>query len=45
MFYVFHSGRAETDGDDGSVIVIGPDKLAELVVTAGLVKWLIDKVS
>jgi hypothetical protein len=43
MFYVFHSGEAETD--DERVSVIGPGKLAELVVEAGLVGWLIRKVS
>jgi hypothetical protein len=43
MFYVFHSGEAETDDD--RVIVLGPDKLAELVLDAGLVNWLVHKVS
>jgi hypothetical protein len=43
MFYVFHSGEADTDDD--RVSIIGPDKLAELVVDAGLVNWLIRKVS
>lgn len=43
MFYVFHSGEADTDDDRTSVI--GPEKLAELVVDAGLVNWLIRKVS
>jgi hypothetical protein len=43
MFYVYHSGEAETD--DGRVKVIGPDKLAEMVIDAGLVNWLIRKVS
>jgi hypothetical protein len=43
MFYVFHSGNAETD--DERVSVIGPEKLADLVVDAGLVNWLIRKVS
>ena len=45
MFYVFHSGEAETNGEDDKVTVIGPDKLAELVLDAGLVNWLIRKVS
>jgi len=45
MFYVFHSGDAETNGEDDKLIVIGPDKLAELVLDAGLVNWLIRKVS
>ncbi len=43
MFYVFHSGEAATD--DERVSVIGPERLAELVVDAGLVNWLIRKVS
>jgi hypothetical protein len=43
MFYVFHSGDADTD--DERVSVIGPEKLAELVVDAGLVNWLLRKVS
>lgn len=43
MFYVFHSGKAETD--DPRVTVIGPEELAELVIEAGLVSWLIRKVS
>jgi hypothetical protein len=43
MFYVFHSGEAQTD--DERVTVIGPKKLAELIVDAGLVNWLIRKVS
>jgi len=43
MFYVFHSGAAETT--DERVTVIGPEKLAELVIDAGLMTWLIRKVS
>ena len=43
MFFVYHSGKAETD--DERVIVIGPEKLAEMAVDAGLVMWLIRKVS
>ena len=43
MFYVFHSGKANTD--DPRVTVIGPEQLAELVMDAGLVSWLIRKVS
>lgn len=43
MFYVFHSGKADTD--DPRVTVIGPEKLAELVVNAGLVDWLVGKAS
>jgi hypothetical protein len=43
MFYVFHSGEAETN--DSRVTLIGPDKLADLVMDAGLVGWLVRKVS
>jgi hypothetical protein len=43
MFYVYHSGKADTD--DERVTVITPEKLAELIVDAGLVGWLIRKVS
>lgn len=43
MFFVYHSGQAETD--DEHVVVIGPDKLAEMALDAGLVTWLLRKVS
>ncbi len=43
MFYVYHSGNADTD--DARVTVIGPEQLADLVMDAGLVSWLIRKVS
>jgi hypothetical protein len=43
MFFVFHSGNAQTD--DAGLTVIGPDKLAEMVVDAGLATWLVRKVS
>ena len=43
MFYVYHSGTAVTS--DPRVTVIGPEQLADLVMEAGLVSWLIQKVS
>ncbi len=43
MFYVYHSGEAETDDD--RVTLVNPEKLAELVLDAGLANWLIRKVS
>jgi hypothetical protein len=43
MFFVFHSGEADTL--DRRVTVIGPARLAELVLDAGLSTWLIRKVS
>jgi hypothetical protein len=44
MFFVYHSGLVR-DPEDRRVVVVGPDKLAELVVDAGLVGWLVGKVS
>jgi hypothetical protein len=41
MFFVFHSGEAEAT--DERVTLIGPERLAELVMDAGLTKWLIEK--
>jgi hypothetical protein len=43
MFFVYHSGDAITS--DKRVTLIGPERLAEMVVDAGLVSWLIRKVS
>jgi hypothetical protein len=43
MFYVHHSGEAATDNED--VIVIGPDKFADMVLDAGLASWVIRKTS
>ena len=45
MFFVYHSSKADLSIDDDRVIVIGPEKLAEMVLDAGLVDWIIDKVS
>lgn len=44
MFFVFHTGKIDEPGDE-RVSIIGPQKLAELVVEAGLVGWLIEKTS
>jgi hypothetical protein len=43
MFFVFHSGEAETL--DKRVTVLGPERLADLLMDAGLNNWLIRKVS
>jgi hypothetical protein len=43
MFFVYHTGMIETDDD--RVTLLGPDKLPAMVVEAGLVDWLIRKVS
>ncbi len=44
MFYVYHTGE-EARTDDARVTVLGPNELADLVIDAGLVNWLIRKVS
>lgn len=43
LIYVHHSGTVETD--DERALVIGPERVAELALDAGLMKWLIDKAS
>jgi hypothetical protein len=43
MFFVYHTGEAKTE--DERVSVIGPDRLADLIIDAGLTNWLIRKVS
>lgn len=45
MFYVFHSGAANMKIPDPRVIIVGPEQLSELVMDAGLVSWLVRKVS
>jgi hypothetical protein len=44
LFYIYHTGKVG-QSTDPRVVIIGPEKVAELVVDAGLVGWLIDKVS
>ena len=43
MFYVYHSGEVETD--DERFFLVGNERFAEMVIDAGLVSWLIRKVS
>lgn len=43
MFFAYHSGNV--DFKDDRVVILGPEKIAELVIDAGLVDWLIRKVS
>jgi hypothetical protein len=45
MFFVYHSSAGDVSTGDDRVVVIGPEKLAEMVLDAGLVGWIIDKVS
>ena len=44
MFFVYHSSNADVSIDDDRVVVIGPEKVAEMVLDAGLDGWIIDKV-
>jgi len=45
MFFVWHTGMVENENPDKSVSLIGPEKLATMVLDAGLGSWLIEKVS
>ena len=45
MFSGYHSSKAELSNDDARVVVIGPQKLAEMVLDAGLAGSIVDKVS
>lgn len=42
MFFVHHSGKAETECEN--VTVIGPDQLAQMVIDTGLTNWVIRKI-
>ena len=44
MFYVHHAGTPKPP-EDSRVVLIGPDRLAQMVMDAGLCQWLIEKVS
>ena len=41
LFFVHHSGTVATSDPD--VTVVGPERLAGMVVSGGLLEWLIDK--
>lgn len=44
MFFAYHTGKVEL-GSDERIIILGPEKLADMVLDAGLVDWLVRKVS
>ena len=44
MFYVYHSGPETLAAIDPRVVLIGPDRLPEMVLNAGLFDWLLEKV-
>ena len=43
MFFVYHTSKADLSTDNDRVIVIGPERLAKMVLDAGLADWIIDK--
>lgn len=45
MFYVYHSTQDNLNSDDPRVILVGPSRLSEMVLEAGLLDWLMLKVS
>ena len=46
MFYVYHTGKIQSPSEeDSGIVVIGPEKLSEMVINAGLINWLINKTS
>lgn len=45
MFFVWHSGAVDGTGLDDDITLIGPERLASMVLDAGLSAWLREKVS
>lgn len=45
MFFVWHTGDVGTAPEQGRVTLVGPDRLARMVLDAGLATWLRQKVS
>jgi hypothetical protein len=45
MFFVWHTGDISEDSGPEDVILLGPSKLARMVLDAGLSSWLREKVS
>ncbi len=43
MFYVYHTAQEELSGDEDGVSVFGPEQVAELVLSNGLIDWVIVK--
>ncbi len=44
MFYVYHSNEKPLICEDPRVALIGPEKLSEMVLNAGLFDWLLQKI-
>lgn len=45
MFFVWHTGDIPDEGSREDVILLGPEKLARMVLDAGLSAWLREKVA
>lgn len=45
MFYVYHTKSGSLEISDQRVSVIGPDRLSEMILEAGLFDWLIGRAS
>ena len=43
MFYVYHSGPDTLTAANPRVVLVGPDRLSEMVLSAGLFDWLLEK--
>lgn len=43
MFYVYHSAHENLETLDRRVILVGPIRLSEMVLEAGLLDWLFRK--
>ncbi len=44
IFYVYHTANSELREEDERVSIVGPNRLAELVLETGLFDWLLKKV-
>ncbi len=44
MFYAYHSGPKNPSCEEPRVTLLGPDRLAEMSLNAGLFDWLLNKV-
>ena len=45
MFFVWHTGTIGTDKTSDTITLVGPERLARMVLDAGLSSWLREKVS
>ncbi len=41
LFFVYHTGELQTD--DERVVLIGPKELAEQIIDAGMINWLVQR--